>query len=240
MGFRERILQIYFDLVYNPVYDFTTARLPRYKNLQARCIGKFSFSPNERVLCLGLGTGNELAAILKACGEVRIVGIDTSKAALQRAERRARALGKHVQLDFMDARRLEFENESFDKVLCLHVMDFVSEIEAVTREIFRVLKKGGQYVVTYPSAKDSSGLGSKLIRDTIRENLRAGRSPLRAYLEAIARLATGPIYLPLLLRPNQKAFSLQELHSLMHGFAAGGYSIEEDLVYQDFIVYGRR
>jgi hypothetical protein len=29
----------YFDLVYNPLYDATTARLSRYKTLQQECLG---------------------------------------------------------------------------------------------------------------------------------------------------------------------------------------------------------
>ncbi len=240
MGLQDWMLKVYFNFVYNPLYDVTTARLPRYRNLQAKCVGKFSFSPNDRVLCVGLGTGNELDAILRACGDLRIVGIDTSTAALHRAEKRALGLGKLVQLELMDARKLEFDDESFDQVLCLHVMDFVSEIEAVTREILRVLKRHGQYVVTYPSEKDTSGLGSKLIRDTIEENRRAGKSAFRAYLAAAGRLATAPIYLPLLLRPNQKAFAREALESLMRTVGTDGFSIEEDIVYQDFIVFGRR
>ena len=239
MAFYEKILRAYFDLVYNPLYDFTTARLPRYKNLQARCITMLSFTPNQRVLCIGLGTGNELAAILNVCREVSIVGIDTSQAALDRARRRARALGKRVRLELMDARNLKFETESFDTVLCMHVMDFVTEVQTVTRELLRVLKTGGQFVATYPSLPDT-GLGSKLIRDTIRENLRAGRSRLRAYLEAMARLATGPIYLPLLLRPNQQAFSHRDLDALMRRLGIDGHAIEEDRVFQDFIVHGRK
>ena len=61
-----------------------------------------------------------------------------------------------------------------------------------------------------------------------------------AYLEAMARLATGPIYLPLLLRPNQQAFSHRDLDALMRRLGIDGHAIEEDRVFQDFIVHGRK
>ena len=133
MSFTEKLIRVYFNFVYNPVYDFTTARLNRYRRLQRTCVGKLEFRDNDAVLCVGLGTGNEIFYILQMNRNVNIVGVDYSNTALQKAYKKASGLGKEIEVLTMDARRLEFAAESFDKVLCLHVMDFVEDNRDVTR-----------------------------------------------------------------------------------------------------------
>jgi len=58
--------RVYFDLVYNPLYDATTARFSRYKTLQQKCIKALDLEEARSLLCVGLGTGNELVAALQA------------------------------------------------------------------------------------------------------------------------------------------------------------------------------
>ena len=240
MSFAGKLLQTYFNIAYNRVYDFTTARLTRYQKLQGTCIGNLELRDNDRVLCVGLGTGNELFHILKMNRNVNIVGIDYSKTALRKAYQKALRWGKEIDVLIMDAQHLEFGAGSFDKVLCLHVMDFVEQDREVTSEILRVLKKGGQFVVTYPSAKEGPKLGCNLLRDSIRDNLDSGKHPIRAFLEFTAQVVMGTVYLPLLLRPRKKSYSRRELQMLMAELTTGDFQIKDDAVYQDFIVYGRK
>jgi ubiquinone/menaquinone biosynthesis C-methylase UbiE len=174
MSIAEKLLQAYFNIAYNPVYDFITARFHRYRELQHRCISKLDFKDNDKVLCVGIGTGNEISHVMEMNGKVNIVGIDYSKAALRRAYNKALRLGKKIEALIMDARNLEFAAGSFDKVICLHVMDFIEDSGKVTNEIFRVLKDGGQFVMTYPSGREDPGLGGGLIRDNIRCAISAG------------------------------------------------------------------
>ena len=54
-----KVMKVYFDLVYNPVYDFTTAQLALYHRLQCTCIDKFEFDDGDKELCDGVGTSNE-------------------------------------------------------------------------------------------------------------------------------------------------------------------------------------
>jgi len=140
MNFTRKLMRAYFTYAYNPVYDVTIARLNRYRKLQKSCVGKLELEDHDRVLCVGLGTGNEIFHILEMNRNVSIVGVDYSNTALQKAYEKASRLGKEVELIIMDARCLEFATGSFDKVLCIHVMDFVEENEKVTDEILRVLK----------------------------------------------------------------------------------------------------
>jgi len=157
MRLAEKLVQAYFDSVYNVAYDFTTARLSRFRKLQTRCVAKLMLKEGDRILCVGLGTGNEISHILGVNTGVEVTGVDYSKTALKKALQKAEKLGKKIDLRLMDARCLEFAPGSFDKVLCIHVMDFVGDTqdkEKATREILRVLNNGGQFVITYPSDRE--------------------------------------------------------------------------------------
>ena len=240
MSFSGKLMQAYFNYAYNRVYDFTTARLNRYCKLQETCISKLEWKDDDEVLCVGVGTGNEVVRILQVNENVKIVGVDYSTAALRKAHKKALRLGKEIEITNMDARRLEFANSSFDKVICLHVMDFVEDNREVTREILRVLKKGGQFVITYPSGKEGLRLGYNLLRDSIRNNLYSGKHPVGAFLEFAAQMVVGLVYVPLLFRPKRKSYSSSELQAMIGQLITGGFQIEEDPIYQDFIVYGRK
>ena len=235
-----RLMKAYFNYAYNPVYDFTTGRLSRYRQLQERCVGKLEPKDKDRVLCVGLGTGNEALRILEMNRNVSIVGVDYSHTALQKAYKKALAWGKEIEVLTMDARCLEFTTGSFDKVLCIHVMDFVEENEKVTDEILRVLKDGGQFVITYPSDKEGASLGLNILKDIIRHNINSGRHRAIAVSKSLVQMLAGTVYLPLFLRPKKRSYSRHELQTMITELTTGDFQIEEDTVYQDFIVYGKK
>jgi len=233
-------MQTYFDYLYNPVYDITTARLNQYRKLQTKCIEKLDLCENDNVLCVGLGTGNELVTMLKEKLNINIVGIDYSKTALRKASKKAKEFGKRVELFLQDARNLEFASSSFDKVLCIHVMDFVSEDRQVTLEILRVLKNSGRFVITYPSKKEGFSLGGNLLKEGIRSALNSKMHSIRVFLGLAAQITLGFVYLPLLARPNKRAYSRQKIEAMISHLSTGDFQIEEDSIYQDFIVSGRK
>jgi ubiquinone/menaquinone biosynthesis C-methylase UbiE len=239
-GLGTRLLKNYFNLIYNSVYDFTTAQLAPYEKLQNNCIDKLSFGNGENMLCVGVGTGNEITRIFSKNGDTNIVGIDYSPKALRKAREKATAQGKEIQVFTMDARNLEFEPASFDKVLCIHVMDFIDTGEAVTREIFRVLKDGGQFVITYPLGRESIRLGYNLFRCTVLDKGISGRKRIAAFLKFITRMLVGVAYLPLLFRRKCKSYRHSELEAMLSRLANTDFHIEADNDYLDFVVYGRK
>ena len=240
MSLGEKLIRAYFDFAYNVAYDFTTARLNRYRKLQSTCVSKLKFRDADKVLCVGVGTGNEVLHVLQVNRNVKIVGVDYSKTALQKAYRKALVQGKEIEVLIMDARRLEFPAESFDKVLCLHVMDFIEDNREATKEMLRVLKHGGQFVITYPSGKEGPRLGVNLLSDSIRQGIDSGKPRIRALSVSLAQMLVGIVYLPLLFRPKRKSYSRNELEAMITQLTTGDFQIEEDPVYQDFIVYGRK
>jgi SAM-dependent methyltransferase len=92
------------------------------------------------VLELGCGAGS-FAFDLAASGAV-VTGIDISAFRLQQAEQRAAELGQDITFKRMDAQRLEFPDNSFDRVVGGAILHHL-ELDTVYRELARVLRPGG-------------------------------------------------------------------------------------------------
>jgi SAM-dependent methyltransferase len=239
LALSESFVHSYFDHVYNPTYDFTVGRFTVYQKLQGKCIERLGLRPDARVLCVGVGTGNEIKHLLQARPDVQITGIDMSELALQKATEKARQLGSRIETRRMDARHLEFPDESFDNVLCIHLMDFVPEGEEATREIMRVLCRNGRFAVTYPADLEGVGLGASFLREGVGENIRK-----RRYLAALAEMGAAAVvafvYVPLLFRAKQQVYTEEQLRAMYSHLGAGNLTIEPHRAYFDFLVTGSK
>jgi len=239
VGLGNKLLRLYFDLVYNPVYDLTTARLTAYRRWQRDCVGKLNFQDGDSILCVGVGTGNEIPYILNTNGDVEIVGVDFSERALKKAYKKGLRQNKKIKISRMDAQELWYPAESFDKVLCLHVMDFVEDAAQATGEILRVLKEGGQFVITYPSNKEGMRLGLSLVRDSSRHGINQGKY-LKTLQDLLMLMTLGILYIPVLLRAKKRAHSYAGLEAMLAGMRQTAFQIEEYPVYNDYIVHGNK
>jgi ubiquinone/menaquinone biosynthesis C-methylase UbiE len=190
------------------------------------------------VLCVGVGTGNEILRILARNPNIKITGIDYSAKALKKAAEKALRQGKTIQTFEMDARNLDFKPASFDKVLCIHVMDFIENQDTVTGEIFRVLKKGGQFVITYPSTKENVKSGFSLFKNTINFRLNSGGNRFLTLLKGVIQMLVSIVYLPLFLRSKRKSYTYEELNKMVNSFGIIDFQIEEKTDYWDYIVSG--
>jgi len=57
--------------------------------------------------------------------------------------------GGNVELE-IDARRMELEDNSYDGIVCLNVLEHIEDFKSVFKEIFRVLKPRGTLILTVP------------------------------------------------------------------------------------------
>ena len=240
MSVTDRVVQAYFNYAYNPVYDLVATQPGQYHKLQQTCIDMLELKTNDRVLCVGVGTGNEVHYLLQANENISIVGIDLSRSALRRAQNKAARMGQEIELQRMDARCLTFPDESFNKVICIHLMDFMRDNGKATEEMFRVLKRGGRFVITYPSYREGMRLGVNLLRDNIHGSIDSGQPLFLAMLKAVVRMPLGIVYLPLLFRPGKKSYLRSGLETMMMNLGIEDCRIEEDTVYNDFIVSGEK
>ena len=184
-------MKAYFNLVYSRIYDFTTSGNSAYRKQQEICINKLELTDGDRLLCIGVGTGNELERILEKNQKGNIAAIDQSITALNRARKKMTRPSENVELYLMDARHLEFEDTSFDKVLCIHVMEFIKESQQATEEILRVLKKGGRFVITYPAQMEGPALGLNLLKANLRTEVNSFPERVALISKSIARILVG-------------------------------------------------
>lgn len=127
-----------------PVYDmifgkvFTTGR--RASIEAAERVG-------GRVLEVGVGTGISLPQYGR---DVRLVGVDIAEAMLRKACERVRRLGLDnvEKIAVMDAEALDLPDNSFDVVVAQYVVTAVPDPEAALDEFVRVVRPGGEIVIT--------------------------------------------------------------------------------------------
>ena len=140
--FYRLIASVYdlLDVIYFRNYD----RSPRKAVID-------SISANDKILDLCTGTASNALGISKAIPTTDIVGVDLSENMLKVAREKVKKANiKNIKLHEMDATKLSFENESFDKILIslvLHEME--EELRSkILSEAKRVLKKDGRIIVT--------------------------------------------------------------------------------------------
>lgn len=109
------------------------------------------------ILDLGTGPGYLPIEIVKKVPDINIIGIDLSRKLIKAARANADREGFNLQLTFKvgDSSRLQFKDDSFDMVISTGMLHSLKNPVGVFREIYRVLKNGGQAWV-YDPAKTGS------------------------------------------------------------------------------------
>ena len=99
----------------------------------------------ETLLDVGCGTGMVGPALRAAGCRAELTGLDISEGSLQVAA----ATGHYAALRPADLQQpLPVHDDSFDVVVCVGVMTYLPDTEAVWRELARVARPGGLVVLT--------------------------------------------------------------------------------------------
>jgi len=157
-----------------------------------------------RGLDLGCGTGFSLEALTRSAARVSWIGVDGSRAMLERA-RRGFARAPLVR---GCAERLPFADRSFDVVLANFSWHWFG-LEA-PREIMRVLRVGGSFLATVPLRRFSRMAGNRALAAA----LMAGRGHYARRPSQGFRLNDIPAGLPSQLRVDRL-----EAHAVVERFA---------------------
>jgi SAM-dependent methyltransferase len=108
----------------------------------------FKLRATDRFLDVGCGEGYYTMALAKQAGVT--VGIDLSSSVLKVFRGLKEFPDDKLWLVNSDVERLPFEDGSFDKALCSHVLEHVLDDRAVLSEIYRVLREGGRAILAVP------------------------------------------------------------------------------------------
>lgn len=95
-----------------------------------------------RIIDIGSASGGNTLAVMATGRAVTSLEYSSHGVALQKA--------KGLKPIQADARYLPLDNESFDAVYCMDVLEHIEEDEKVLSEIYRVLLPGGKFLSSVP------------------------------------------------------------------------------------------
>ena len=135
-------VEIVYEKIAN-VYDLTFGPTLHPGRLVA--LEGMGLKPGDRILEVGVGTGINAPLYPRNC---HVTGIDFSRKMLEKARERVERKGlRNVRLLEMDAANLSFPDNSFDIVYAPYVICVVSNPVQVVREMRRVCRPGGKFIV---------------------------------------------------------------------------------------------
>ena len=132
---------------YAKSYDFYFGAL--FQPGRKAVVERMHCRPGERILEVGVGTGLSLPLYPPGA---QVTGIDISGEMLARARARTArdALKQVTALLRMDAERMHFRDNSFDKVVAMYVVSVVPSPARLVAEMRRVCRPGGElYIVNH-------------------------------------------------------------------------------------------
>jgi len=98
----------------------------------------------KTVLDLGCAGGFMAEALVHKGATV--TGIDPAADAIEAAKSRAAQVGQSIQYDVGVGEALPYQDATFDAVVCVDVLEHVSDLTKVIEEVARVLRPGGMFL----------------------------------------------------------------------------------------------
>lgn len=129
------------------VWDEIATEWNRYREEVSPSVKEFFESMSGKVLDLGCGSGRNF--IKKE--DILFYGVDFSEKMLKLAEKNAKKLGINIELKKANVWDTNYPDNYFDSVLCfavLHCLDTKKKRQDTLKEIFRVIKKGGEALIS--------------------------------------------------------------------------------------------
>jgi ubiquinone/menaquinone biosynthesis C-methylase UbiE len=132
--------------ILTPFYDFIQKWIVRDKRYKSRLIEQAQIQPGMRVMDLGCGTGTLAIMAKQAQPNAEVVGLDADPEMLKMAHAKKHQEKLDVKFDVGFTNDLPYPDASFDRVLSSIMIHHLKtpDKEKTAREIYRVLKPGGQ------------------------------------------------------------------------------------------------
>jgi ubiquinone/menaquinone biosynthesis C-methylase UbiE len=136
---------------YNAASDsYDKSPLGFWNYFGGQTIERLSLPPGSTVLDVCCGAGASALSAAKLVGpQGKVIGVDLANGLLELA--RAKAAQQHldnIRFELGDMLSLRFPSESFDAVVCVFGIFFVPDMAMAVRELWRLVRPGGQLAVT--------------------------------------------------------------------------------------------
>jgi SAM-dependent methyltransferase len=107
-------------------------------------VDKIDITPDFHILDAGCGLGGSSRLLAQTCG-CRVTGIDLSDVYIDAAQilTKRSGLSRKVQFKTGSILDMPWDDNSFDAVLCQHILMNIQDKQAGVKEFFRVLAPGG-------------------------------------------------------------------------------------------------
>ena len=114
-------------------------------------------APDAKVLDCGCGGGANIKRLLKKCPQGVVKGIDYSSVSVEKSKRVNEAAVTKGRCDVLRASvtELPFESEQFNAVTAFETVYFWPDLPQCFREVWRVLKSGGTFLICNESNGDT-------------------------------------------------------------------------------------
>ena len=136
---------------YNAAADsYDRSPLNFWNYFGGQTIERLSLLPGSSVLDVCCGAGASTLSAAKLVGpRGKVIGVDLAKELLELARAKAaRQRLSNIQFELGDMLSLRFPNESFDALVCAFGIFFVPDMAKAVRELWRLVRRGGQLGVT--------------------------------------------------------------------------------------------
>jgi len=112
----------------------------RLARIRKKLVCEMLLTPDDVVLDVGCDKGDLVAYVQQHCREA--YGVDINKETIRDSNT--------PNLKVADARKTDFPNEFFTRIVSNHTIEHITELPTLFKEMDRILKPGGLIVLYYP------------------------------------------------------------------------------------------
>ncbi len=115
-----------------------------------RTVERLNLASGSNVLDVACGTGASALPAAEIVGSSgRVIGIDLAGSLLKLGRIKAKARGfKNIEFQQSDMTKLDFGDNVLDAVVCVFGIFFITDMESLVAELWRVVKPGGKLAIT--------------------------------------------------------------------------------------------
>ncbi len=158
----NRLFTAFYDLI-APIYDRWAGEGGLMRPLRRELVDMLDLEPGDQVLEVSVGTGANLPLMCEKIGPSgRISGVDISEGMLAQVRKKLPSIPCAVELRQGLAEDLPYQENSFDAVLHLGAINFMTDPRRALEEMDRVAGPGARIVVSDETVAPVGGLRSLL------------------------------------------------------------------------------